>query len=91
LISIAVYAKITAVLTSLPILGAVVTCGVFLLIISIFGLIGAVRHQLVILFFVSFSSTTCTMPKGMLYAAHLDPSISCTNKDIETRNFVGNK
>ena len=54
LISIAVYAKVTAVLTSLPILGAVVTCGVFLLIISIFGLIGAVRHQPVILFFVSF-------------------------------------
>ena len=51
LISIAVYAKITAVLTSLPILGAVVACGVFLLIISVFGLIGAVRHQLVILFF----------------------------------------
>ncbi|XP_028413072.1 LOW QUALITY PROTEIN: tetraspanin-31-B-like [Dendronephthya gigantea] len=51
LICIAVYAKITAVLTSLPILGAVVACGVFLLIISIFGLIGAVRHQLVILFF----------------------------------------
>lgn len=51
LISIAVYAKITAVLTSLPILGAVVTCGVFLLLVSIFGLIGAVRHQQVILFF----------------------------------------
>ncbi|XP_046845592.1 tetraspanin-31-like [Xenia sp. Carnegie-2017] len=51
LISIAVYAKITAVLTSLPILGAVVACGVFLLIVSIFGLIAAVRHQPVILFF----------------------------------------
>lgn len=55
LICVAVYAKVSSKITSLPILGGVVACGVFLLLVAIMGVAGAVRHSQVILFFVSFS------------------------------------
>lgn len=51
LIGVATYAKAASVVTSLPIIGGIVACGVFLLIISIMGLIGAVKHHQVLLFF----------------------------------------
>ncbi|XP_068740662.1 tetraspanin-13-like isoform X1 [Montipora capricornis] len=51
LIGVAVYAKASAKITSLPILGGVITCGVFLLLIAVLGVVGAVRHSQVILFF----------------------------------------
>ena len=41
---------------SLPILGGVIACGVFILFTAILGLVGAVRHSQVMLFFVSFSN-----------------------------------
>lgn len=54
LICVAVYAKVSAKITSLPILGGVIACGVFLLLVAIMGVVGAIRHSQVILFFVSF-------------------------------------
>lgn len=54
LIGVAVYAKVSAKITSLPILGGVIACGVFLLLVAIMGVVGAIRHSQVILFFVSF-------------------------------------
>ncbi|XP_032218254.1 tetraspanin-31-A isoform X2 [Nematostella vectensis] len=51
LIGITVYARVTAQITNLPILGGVIACGVFLLMIAIFGMIGAIKHSQVILFF----------------------------------------
>lgn len=51
LICVAVYAKVSAKITSLPILGGVIACGVFLLLVAIMGVAGAVRHSQVILFF----------------------------------------
>ncbi|XP_020917235.1 tetraspanin-31 isoform X2 [Exaiptasia diaphana] len=51
LIGVAVYARVTALVTNLPILGGVIACGVFLLFLSIFGMVGAIRHSQVILFF----------------------------------------
>lgn len=51
LICVAVYAKVSSKITSLPILGGVVACGVFLLLVAIMGVAGAVRHSQVILFF----------------------------------------
>lgn len=54
LIGVAVYAKASAKITSLPILGGVIACGVFLLLVAVLGVVGAVRHSQVILFFVSF-------------------------------------
>ena len=41
-------------MVSVPALGGVIACGVFLLLIAILGLIGAIRHNQIILFFVSF-------------------------------------
>jgi len=54
-ICVAVYAKVSAKITSLPILGGVIACGVFLLLVAIMGVVGAIRHSQVILFFVSFA------------------------------------
>lgn len=51
LIGVAVYAKASAKITSLPILGGVIACGVFLLLVAVLGVVGAVRHSQVILFF----------------------------------------
>lgn len=58
LICVAVYAKVSTKITidiSLPIVGGVIACGVFLLLVAIMGVAGAIRHSQVILFFVSFT------------------------------------
>ena len=51
LIGVAAYGKREEYLVSIPALGGVIACGVFLTLIAILGLIGAVRHNQVILFF----------------------------------------
>jgi len=51
LIGVATYGKTSNEVKSLPIIGGIAACGVFLLAISIVGLIGAVRHHQVMLFF----------------------------------------
>jgi len=51
MIGVAVHGKVSGVVTSLPIVGGITACGVFLLMISVIGLIGAVRHHQVLLFF----------------------------------------
>ena len=62
LICVAVYAKVSTKVTidvSLPIVGGVIACGVFLLLVAIMGVAGAIRHSQVILFFVSFTLRLC--------------------------------
>jgi tetraspanin-13/31 len=54
LIGVAVYGTSSAVVTNLPIVGGILACGVFLILISSLGLIGAIKHHQVVLFFVSF-------------------------------------
>lgn len=52
LIGVAAYSKAEVMKNlSLPILGGVIACGVFILFTAILGLIGAVRHNQVMLFF----------------------------------------
>jgi tetraspanin-13/31 len=51
LIGVATYGKTSSYVESLPIIGGIAACGVFLLVISIIGLIAAVRHHQVGLFF----------------------------------------
>ena len=51
MIGVAVHGKVSGIVTSLPIVGGITACGVFLLMISVIGLIGAVRHNQVLLFF----------------------------------------
>lgn len=55
LIGVAVYGRASAVVTNLPIIGGILACGVILFLISILGLIGAIKHHQVLLFFVSFA------------------------------------
>ncbi|XP_023718324.1 tetraspanin-13 isoform X1 [Cryptotermes secundus] len=51
LIGVAVYGRASALVTNLPIIGGILACGVFLILISILGLIGAIKHHQVLLFF----------------------------------------
>lgn len=60
LIGVAVYGRTCALVVDLPIVGGILACGVFLILISILGLIGAVKHHQVVLFFVSFTATSVT-------------------------------
>ncbi|KAL4228790.1 Tetraspanin-13 [Mactra antiquata] len=51
LIGVAAYSRLAAVVVSLGLVGGIIACGVFLFFISLVGLIGAVRHHQVMLFF----------------------------------------
>lgn len=51
LITVAGYGKYAAVVNQIEIIGGIIACGVFLLLISIVGLLGAIKHHQVCLFF----------------------------------------
>jgi len=50
LIGAAVKEKVSGVVTSAPIIGGITACGIFLLAVSILGLVGAMKHHQVWLF-----------------------------------------
>lgn len=54
MIGVAAWGKGFGLVSSIHIIGGVIAVGVFLLLIAIVGLIGAVHHHQVMLFFVSF-------------------------------------
>lgn len=51
LISVAAYSKASALVVSLALVGGIIACGVFLFFISLVGLVGAIKHHQVLLFF----------------------------------------
>ncbi|KAK3106496.1 hypothetical protein FSP39_021081, partial [Pinctada imbricata] len=51
LIGVSAYARLVAIVTSLALAGSLIACGVFLFLIAIVGLVGAVKHHQVLLFF----------------------------------------
>ncbi|XP_065170222.1 tetraspanin-13 isoform X2 [Atheta coriaria] len=51
LISVAVYGRAASIVTNLPIIGGILACGIILVLISLLGLVGAVKHHQVMLFF----------------------------------------
>jgi len=51
LITVAGYGKWAAYVNQIEIIGGIIACGVFLLLISIVGLMGAIKHHQVCLFF----------------------------------------
>ncbi|XP_026278493.1 tetraspanin-13 isoform X1 [Frankliniella occidentalis] len=51
LIGVAIYGRNCTRVIDLPIIGGIMACGIFLILISILGLIGAVKHHQVVLFF----------------------------------------
>lgn len=59
LIGVAVYGRAASLVTNLPIIGGILACGIILILISVLGLIGAVKHHQVVLFFVSFNKIIC--------------------------------
>ncbi|XP_016376407.1 tetraspanin-31-like [Sinocyclocheilus rhinocerous] len=59
LIVVAAWGKGFGIVSSIHIIGGVIAVGFFLLLIAIVGLIGAIHHHQVMLFFVSFRSL-CT-------------------------------
>lgn len=48
LIIVPVYSKISAVFTSWPIVGGAIACGVFMMLMSIAGIYGAIKHHQII-------------------------------------------
>lgn len=62
LIAVGAYSKAAAVIASINIVGGIIVCGVILLLLSLVGLVGAFKHEQVILFFVSFiESVLCEL------------------------------
>ncbi|XP_035658716.1 tetraspanin-31-like [Branchiostoma floridae] len=51
MIGVAAYGRAMAMVTSVSIIGGIIASGVFLLFIAIIGLVGAVKHHQVLLFF----------------------------------------
>jgi len=51
LIGVATYAKTSSIVVTLPIVGGMVACGVFLLFVAVLGLIATIKHHQVMLFF----------------------------------------
>lgn len=51
LIGVAAYGRVSSIVNNITIFGGVIACGVFLLLLSLVGLIGAVKHHQVLLFF----------------------------------------
>ncbi|CAH1774792.1 unnamed protein product [Owenia fusiformis] len=51
LIGVAATARAVAIVTDITVIGGVIACGVFLLLVAIIGLVGAVKHHQVLLFF----------------------------------------
>ncbi|XP_060803658.1 tetraspanin-13 isoform X2 [Amyelois transitella] len=51
LITVAAYGQASSLVGNLPIVGGILACGVFLILISLLGLAGAVKHHQVMLFF----------------------------------------
>lgn len=54
LIGVGVYGRAASIVTNLPIIGGILACGIILILISMLGLAGAIKHHQVMLFFVSF-------------------------------------
>lgn len=69
LIGVAAYAKAVAVIATVSVMGGIIACGVFLLLVAIIGLIGAVKHHQVLLFFVSFNQLL-VVPMKMKLTKH---------------------
>jgi len=67
MIGVAVHSKVSGIVTSIPIVGGITASGVFLLFISVIGLLGAMKHHqvmlfiyMVVLFFIFIIQFSCS-------------------------------
>jgi len=67
--------------TSLPIIGGVVACGVFLILISTVGIIGASRHHQVLLFFYM-------VILFIVFLIQFSVACACLSVSYETQNSI---
>ncbi|CAI2728182.1 unnamed protein product [Schistosoma spindalis] len=51
LVGVAAYARLSIYVTSVHIVGGIIACGVFLFVLAVVGLLGAIKHNQAILFF----------------------------------------
>ncbi|CAH8530102.1 unnamed protein product [Schistosoma mattheei] len=51
LVGVAAYARLSIYVTSVHIVGGIIACGVFLFVLAVVGLLGAIKHNQPILFF----------------------------------------
>nr|CAH8847143.1 unnamed protein product [Trichobilharzia regenti] len=51
LVGVAAYARLSIYVTSVHIVGGIIACGVFLFVLAVVGILGAIRHSQAILFF----------------------------------------
>lgn len=65
MIGVAAWGKGFGLVSSIHIIGGVIAVGVFLLLIAIVGLIGALHHHQVMLFFVSFVPLSAVPPSSL--------------------------
>ena len=60
MIGIAAWGKWFGLVSSFQVVGGIIGVGVFLFFVALAGLIGAIKHHQVLLFFVSSTAVTCT-------------------------------
>uniref|UniRef100_H3AJS2 Tetraspanin 31 n=1 Tax=Latimeria chalumnae TaxID=7897 RepID=H3AJS2_LATCH len=75
LIGVAAWGKGFGIVSSIHIIGGVIAVGVFLLLIAVVGLIGAVNHHQVMLFFVSFHLGKLTVVQYNVQFSLLPPPL----------------
>ncbi|XP_074835537.1 tetraspanin-31 [Carettochelys insculpta] len=83
LIGVAAWGKSFGIVSSIHIIGGVIAVGVFLLLIAIVGLIGAIHHHQVMLFFYM-------VILGLVFLFQLGVSCSCLalNRSRQERLFI---
>ena len=78
LIGIAAWGIGFGLISSLRVVGVVIAVGIFLFLIALVGLIGAVKHHQVLLFFVSFFTTGSFTPIGFVFTLLITLFITLT-------------
>lgn len=84
LIGVAVYGRASALVTNLPIVGGILGCGIILIVISIVGLIGAVKHHQVLLFFYM-------LILFMLFLVQFSVACACLAVNMEQQKQLAEK
>lgn len=79
LIGIAAWGIGFGLISSLRVVGVVIAVGIFLFLIALVGLIGAVKHHQVLLFFVSCFTGGIYTPLGFALILLITPVITTTN------------
>ncbi|RTG89399.1 tetraspanin-13/31 [Schistosoma bovis] len=76
LVGVAAYARLSIYVTSVHIVGGIIACGVFLFVLAVVGLLGAIKHNQPILFFLS----CCDTPDG-------ETAKCCQGPDVGNKTF----